>query len=37
MRSGISFTSLKNAEENLRAEMKTWKFEDIGQVPTVVG
>ncbi len=32
MRSGISFTSLKNAEENLRAEMKTWKFEkDIGQ------
>lgn len=29
MRSGISFTSLKNAEENLRAEMKTWKFEKI--------
>ena len=29
MKSGISFTSLKNAEENLRAEMKAWDFDAI--------
>ena len=27
IKSGISFTGLKNAEENLRAEMSTWDFD----------
>ena len=28
MKSGISFTSLKNAEENLYAEIKGWDFDE---------
>lgn len=34
LRSGISFTSLKNAEENLHAEMKSWDFDQIRGICT---
>lgn len=34
LKSGISFTSLKNAEENLHAEMKGWDFDEIRGICT---